>query len=84
METLDHPVVIGHHRDEWFPLSVVIEPHVDRGLYWPTQLGVIDDRTEARDHASVDQPLDPGTSRVGTQTHQTAELAMTDTTICIE
>ena len=81
METLDHSVIVAHNRDERVPLSVIVEPHIDRGLHGLSQHGVSDNGPEAGDDPPIDQPLDPRTRRVCAQTHETTELAMTYSSI---
>lgn len=84
VETLDHTVVIGNQRNQRCSFSIVIEPHVDCGLHRPTQLGVVEHGSKARDHAAVDEPLHARPGGIWAEPDSLAEFPMTHPTVDLQ
>lgn len=76
MEALDHPVIAHHQVQKGLTVASIGEPHVNRRLDRFTQGPVVDLRLEAHDDLSIDESLEPSSSRIGAKPHFPPQLSV--------
>ena len=83
MKTLGDPLV-GQHLAQCRLVGAVVTPHIDRGFDAASEFAVVDPGVDTTDDAPLKEPGDPGTSCIGAEPHQLAELALRESTVVLQ